>query len=224
MAFPESFLEELAARNDIVDVVSGYVRLTRRSGVNQFGLCPFHSEKTPSFSVNAERQIYHCFGCGKGGGVINFIMEVENLSVRDAVKLSLSVEANHATGTDIMIFGPAVAERFRLDFKPTDDINEAIEAVRDGGRVIVRVSGRYENNKKIFTKTGHYMVMIAATKEEVCILDPSWTSKKYGKWEKEGLVRTEGTLVYTAPETLHNEGIQIHPRYYIFRRKKGNKI
>ena len=86
MPFPESFLDELTARNDIVDVVSGYVRLSRRSGANQFGLCPFHSEKTPSFSVNPERQIYHCFGCGKGGGVINFIMEIENLSYRDAVE------------------------------------------------------------------------------------------------------------------------------------------
>ena len=86
MAFPESFLEELSNRNDIVDVVSGYVRLTKRSGANQFGLCPFHSEKTPSFSVNPERQIYHCFGCGKGGGVINFIMEIENLSFSDAVE------------------------------------------------------------------------------------------------------------------------------------------
>lgn len=86
MPFPEAFLEELSARNDIVDVVSGYVRLQRRSGANQFGLCPFHSEKTPSFSVNAERQIYHCFGCGKGGGVINFIMEIENLSFPDAVQ------------------------------------------------------------------------------------------------------------------------------------------
>ena len=85
MAFPESFLEELAARNDIADVVSGYVRLTKRTGANQFGLCPFHSEKTPSFSVNTERQIYHCFGCGKGGSVINFIMEIENLSFPDAV-------------------------------------------------------------------------------------------------------------------------------------------
>ncbi len=85
MAFPESFLEELSARSDIVDVVSGYVQLTRRSGTNQFGLCPFHSEKTPSFSVNSEKQIYHCFGCGKGGGVINFIMEIENLSFPDAV-------------------------------------------------------------------------------------------------------------------------------------------
>ena len=85
MAFPEAFLEELSARNDIVDVVSGYVRLTKRSGANQFGLCPFHSEKTPSFSVNPERQIFHCFGCGKGGGVIQFIMDIENLSYADAV-------------------------------------------------------------------------------------------------------------------------------------------
>jgi len=86
VAFPESFLEDLASRNDIVDVVSGYVHLTRRSGANQFGLCPFHSEKTPSFSINTEKQIYHCFGCGKGGGVINFIMEIENLSFPDAVQ------------------------------------------------------------------------------------------------------------------------------------------
>ena len=85
MAFPEKFIDELVDRNDIVDVVSGYVRLSRRSGANQFGLCPFHSEKTPSFAVNQEKQIYHCFGCGKGGSVINFIMEIENLGYRDAV-------------------------------------------------------------------------------------------------------------------------------------------
>ena len=69
MAFPESFLQELAERNDIVDVVGSYVRLTKKSGSNLFGLCPFHSEKTPSFSVSPDKQIYHCFGCGKGGGV-----------------------------------------------------------------------------------------------------------------------------------------------------------
>ncbi len=86
MAFPESFLQELADRNDIVDVVSSYVRLTKRSGANLFGLCPFHSEKTPSFSVSPDKQIYHCFGCGKGGSVINFIMEIENLSFPDAVE------------------------------------------------------------------------------------------------------------------------------------------
>ena len=86
IAFSESFLTELTERSDIVDVVSGYVRLTRKSGSNLFGLCPFHSEKTPSFSVSPDRQIYHCFGCGKGGGVINFIMEIENLSFPEAVE------------------------------------------------------------------------------------------------------------------------------------------
>ena len=86
MAFPENFITELTERNDIVDVVSSYVRLSKRSGANLFGLCPFHSEKTPSFSVSPDKQIYHCFGCGKGGGVINFIMEVENLSFPEAVE------------------------------------------------------------------------------------------------------------------------------------------
>ena len=85
MPIPEKFLDELTERSDIVDVVSQYVRLTKKSGSNLFGLCPFHSEKTPSFSVSPDKQIYHCFGCGKGGGVINFIMEIENLGFQDAV-------------------------------------------------------------------------------------------------------------------------------------------
>ena len=87
MAIPESFLDDLVSRTDIFDVVGGYLRLTKRSGSNMFGLCPFHGEKTPSFSVNADKQIYHCFGCGKGGGVINFIMAIENVPFRDAVEI-----------------------------------------------------------------------------------------------------------------------------------------
>ena len=85
VAFSESFLEELAARNDIAEVVGDYVQLTKKSGANQFGLCPFHGERTPSFSVHTDKQIYYCFGCHKGGGVINFIMEIENLPFPDAV-------------------------------------------------------------------------------------------------------------------------------------------
>ncbi|PKM72639.1 MAG: DNA primase [Firmicutes bacterium HGW-Firmicutes-16] len=86
MAFPENFIKELTERNDIADVVSQYVRLNKKSGNNLFGLCPFHSEKSPSFSVSNDKQIYHCFGCGKGGSVINFIMEIENLSYPDAIR------------------------------------------------------------------------------------------------------------------------------------------
>ena len=86
MAFPENFIQELIDRNDIVDVIGSYVNLSKRSGANLFGLCPFHNERTPSFAVNPSGQFYHCFGCGKGGGVINFIMEIENLSYPDAVR------------------------------------------------------------------------------------------------------------------------------------------
>ena len=92
MAFPQSFLDELVARSDIADVVGSYVQLARK-GSNLFGLCPFHSEKTGSFSVSPDKQIYYCFGCKKGGGVVNFIMEVENLSFADAVRF-LAKRAN----------------------------------------------------------------------------------------------------------------------------------
>ena len=85
MAFPPSFLDELVARNPIEDVVGQHVQL-KRSGSNLFGLCPFHGEKTASFSVNPEKGIYYCFGCHKGGGAINFQMEIEGLSYPDAVR------------------------------------------------------------------------------------------------------------------------------------------
>jgi len=85
MAFPPSFIDELVARNPIEDVVGQYVNL-KRSGGNLFGLCPFHGEKTASFSVAPDKGIYYCFGCHKGGGVINFQMEVEGLSYPDAVR------------------------------------------------------------------------------------------------------------------------------------------
>ena len=83
--FSQSFLDELLARNDIVDVVGGYVPLTSKGG-SYWGCCPFHNEKTPSFHVLQDKQFYHCFGCKKGGGVINFIMEIENLSYPDAIR------------------------------------------------------------------------------------------------------------------------------------------
>ena len=85
MAFPPSFIDELIARNPIEDVVGQHVTL-KRSGANMFGLCPFHGEKTASFSVAPDKGIYYCFGCHKGGGAINFVMEVEGLSYPDAVR------------------------------------------------------------------------------------------------------------------------------------------
>ena len=84
--FPAHWLDELRSRSDIVQIVSGYVGL-KKSGRKYWGLCPFHGEKTASFSVDAEQQLYYCFGCKAGGNVINFIMDIERCSFHEAVEM-----------------------------------------------------------------------------------------------------------------------------------------
>ncbi len=86
MYYPEEVVEEVRSRNDIVDVISGYVKLQKK-GSSYFGLCPFHHEKTPSFSVSPDKQMYYCFGCGAGGSVITFLMEYENYSFTEALQV-----------------------------------------------------------------------------------------------------------------------------------------
>lgn len=85
MRYSDDLIEEIRVKNDIVDVISGYVKLTRK-GSSYFGLCPFHNEKSPSFSVSPGKQMYYCFGCGNGGNVITFIMEYENFTFLEALK------------------------------------------------------------------------------------------------------------------------------------------
>ncbi|MCT6922564.1 DNA primase [Metasolibacillus sp.] len=81
---PEELIEQIRSQSDIVDVISDYMQLTKR-GRNWFGLCPFHGEQTPSFSVSQDKQIFHCFGCGAGGNAITFVMDIENIPFPDAV-------------------------------------------------------------------------------------------------------------------------------------------
>lgn len=85
MYYSEEVIEEVRTKNDIVDVISGYVRLQKK-GSSYFGLCPFHNEKSPSFSVSREKQMYYCFGCGAGGNVFTFLMDYENFSFVEALK------------------------------------------------------------------------------------------------------------------------------------------
>ncbi|NLL77537.1 MAG: DNA primase [Clostridiales bacterium] len=86
MYYPDELVEEVRLKNDIVDVISGYVRLQKK-GSSHFGLCPFHNEKSPSFSVSRSKQMYYCFGCGAGGNVFTFIMEYENFTFPEAIKM-----------------------------------------------------------------------------------------------------------------------------------------
>ena len=85
MRYSDDLIEEVRMKNDIVDVISGYVKLTRK-GSSYFGLCPFHNEKSPSFSVSPGKQMYYCFGCGAGGNVFTFLMEYENYTFVEALK------------------------------------------------------------------------------------------------------------------------------------------
>ena len=85
MAIPQSFIQELLARTDVVDIVGRHVQL-KNGGANFMGLCPFHGEKSPSFSVSPTKQFYHCFGCGKNGNAISFLMDHAGMSFIEAIK------------------------------------------------------------------------------------------------------------------------------------------
>lgn len=140
--YTEEILELVKDANDIVDVVSEYVKL-KRSGRNYFGLCPFHSEKTPSFSVSPEKQIFYCFGCGVGGNVIHFIIKIENLSFVEAVKF--------------------LAERARIELPEADDRNFDYKSVKLKEEIlkINAEAGRYFYSNLIGpkgTKAREYLV------------------------------------------------------------------
>ncbi|PKM52364.1 MAG: DNA primase [Firmicutes bacterium HGW-Firmicutes-7] len=105
MFYPDELIEEIRYQNDIVEVISQYVRLNKK-GSSHFGLCPFHNEKTPSFSVAQDKQIYHCFGCGAGGNVITFVMEYENYSFVEAIKVL-------ADRVNISLPEPEISEEMR---------------------------------------------------------------------------------------------------------------
>ena len=95
--YRDELIDEIRNSNDIVDVISKYITL-KRSGRNFFGLCPFHKEKSPSFAVSPDKQIFHCFGCGAGGNVIHFISKIENLSFRESLELLANrVNIEHPT-------------------------------------------------------------------------------------------------------------------------------
>ena len=131
MAFPPSFIDELVARNPIEDVVGQYVNL-KRSGSNMFGLCPFHGEKTASFSVAPNKGIYYCFGCHKGGGAINFMMEVEGLSYPDAVR--------------------ALAKRVGMEV-PEDEQYQSRYRVQERLWALMKEAGRFYN-EQLYTPAG----------------------------------------------------------------------
>ena len=118
MRYPDDVIEEVRSRNDIVDVVGQYVHLQKK-GANYFGLCPFHNEKSPSFSVSPGKQMFYCFGCGEGGNVFSFLMKYDNLTFQEAVK--------------------TLAERSGVNLPDADDSPQA-KAMRDKRQVLLDIN------------------------------------------------------------------------------------
>lgn len=145
---PEQVIEQVRSQSDIVDVISDYMQLTKR-GRNWFGLCPFHGEQSPSFSVSADKQIFHCFGCGAGGNVITFVMDIESLSFPAAVvklgeRAGISIEySNDRSGQAVSPLSKAEermreAHTFAMDFfhhilVNTEDGEEALNYLMERG-------------------------------------------------------------------------------------------
>ena len=146
MAIPQSFLQELLARADVVEIVGRYVQL-KKGGANSMGLCPFHGEKSPSFSVSPAKQFYHCFGCGKNGNAISFLMDHAGMSFVEAVKdlaqqYGMQVPEEHASPED----RARVLEQRQKQSSLSDVLEKAGEAYRkalkDSSRAVDYLKGR----------------------------------------------------------------------------------
>ncbi len=147
-------------------------------------------------------------------------LTTKHLPIEECVKLSEGCGANHSAGTDMSMLGPVVAERYALDYRSTDDLDEMIRHLQAGGAVIVHVKRLPEDEVGLFTKSGHYMSVIATDGKKVCFLDPSYTPEKYHLPEREGKVDdTDAPFLYCHKETLHVHTAWNRPKYHLFARK-----
>ena len=164
MRYSDDLVEEIRMKNDIVDVISGYVKLTRR-GSSYFGLCPFHNEKSPSFSVSPGKQMYYCFGCGAGGNVFTFLMEYENFTFVEALKFLADragvdlVRQNEGADPGAVLFDALAAAKARRS-----DV------------VLVDTAGRLHNKANLMKELAKLRKIIdrelpGAAKETLLVLD-----------------------------------------------------
>ena len=172
-----------------------------------------------------ERSTISSSGCGLCCAcmIVDHLVIGGNLSLEDCRQLSYDTKANEQVGTLMARLGPAVAERFNLDFKMSDDVDEAIAWLQNGGEIIVHVGGDTEAGVGVFTNSGHYMTLISYTDNEFCILDPSFTGKKYaieGRKEKVRVNTLNIPFIHCSREVMAEESVDKHEHpFYMFKRK-----
>ena len=160
-----------------------------------------------------------------GCGICSVCMMIElltdkHLSLEEGVKISEECGANHSVGTDMQLLAPAIAEKFNLNLVQSNDPNEAIRHLQNGGQIVVHVGIPEGKTLGLFTKGGHYMCIIATDGANFCILDPSYTPEKYEIPERAGRVNTShAPYLYCDVATVDSETKARRTKYYMFSRK-----
>ncbi len=162
-----------------------------------------------------------------GCGLCSVIMMLDgllgvNLSVEDCVKISENCLANHAAGTDMKVLAPVIAEKYGLNYIQSSDVNEAIKHLQNGGMIVAHVGVPTGKNIGLFTKGGHYILLVSTDGEDFCILDPSYTPEKFTIPERAGRVNfSNAPYLYCNVDVLDSETKpEKEVKYYMFSRKK----
>ena len=144
----------------------------------------------------------------------------KTLPIEDCVRLSEETGANQWIGTSMKVLGKALSERYEIDFSYTNEIDEAIDHLAKGGRVIVLVGGAREGYTDLFTKRGHYMLLLSYDGEEFCILDPALSDTKYTEEGRVGRVRVKPPFLYSSKEEIVLATEAQKTRYFLFSTRK----
>lgn len=174
--------------------------------------------------VPPERATVAVAGCG----LCCACMLVENmtfshLGLTECRDLSYQAKANMEPGTDMRLLGPLVAEKFGLTYETTSDVEVLKEHLRRGGMAIANSGGDREGYTGVFTRNGHYVLVVSVDGDEVCILDPSYKEGKYDEPGRQGKVRVEGGFEYCHVDVLAGDCSNRDPSYYLFARKREGK-
>ena len=143
-------------------------------------------------------------------------LTTESLSLEDCVEISVKAKANLDIGSDMTVLGPVIAEKYNLAYGETSDKTELLNHLKNGGAVVANVGGDHDGYKGLFSKGGHYIALLWANEDEICVLDPSW---KQEKSDAQDVIREDGDFVYCSLDLIAKETENRTPSYYLFKRK-----
>ena len=178
----------------------------------------------PTDVSNPDSKFVHLFIKEAGCGLCCLAMMVDQLtnksiSLKRLISLSIKNKANLTPGTNLKIMGPVVAGLYDLEFQTTDSIKKAVKHLQNGGSVIANVGGDREGYTGVFSHGGHYILLLSASKDTVCVLDPSLKDDKFDEPERQGKVRVDAPFAYCTPGLLEIETGNRTPGFYLFSRK-----